>query len=163
MNIDKIKVLLTDVDGVLTDGCVQFDQTGKMISKKFNFKDLTALERIKNNNIHIIAITGCGDINTEVLKPRGIPVYVVDASKDNKVNYLNIIKRRYQCTTDEIMYIGDDVQDYEIMLRVGIAVCPKDAIEPIKKISDIVLSRCGGDGAMAELANWFDPVYRCTE
>lgn len=149
--IKKIKMLLTDVDGVLTDGGMYYSEKGE-IMKKFNTRDGMGIELLRKNKISTIMITR---ENSEIVKARAkklkVLKYFINIQEKEKL--LNRICADYNVSPDEIAYIGDDINDYAIMKKIGLSCSPKDANIKIKSISDYVCKSKGGDGALREVAD----------
>lgn len=146
----KIKAIIMDVDGTLTDGGIYLDSNGNEM-KKFNVKDGYAISKIlPEKDIIPIILTGR---ESEIVKLRcaelGIK-YVIQGSKDKVKDMLYILKK-LSVSLEEAMYIGDDLNDLECMKLVGVCACPGDAVQDIKKISKYVATSNGGDGAVREI------------
>jgi YrbI family 3-deoxy-D-manno-octulosonate 8-phosphate phosphatase len=136
-----IRLILFDIDGVLTDGKAAYNEKGEVISKTYNQKDITGLRRLKNEL----------NINVALSKRRKFPFLHVNHSKgENKSQKLNDICFDFNTPASQVGFVGDDIQDLEIMKRVGFAFCPEDAIPEIKRIS-CVLPVKGGEGVAAHL------------
>ena len=147
----KIKLLLTDCDGVLTDGCVYYSNRGEEL-KRFSMRDGMGVERLKKlAGIETGIITG--EI-TEIVFRRaeklGITEYYPGIS-DKYAKLKEILKHR-DIKADQVAYIGDDTNDMEIMKHVGLSSCPSDAMSMVKKIAHLVLLTKGGYGAFREFA-----------
>lgn len=146
----KIKAIIMDVDGTLTDGGIYLDSNGNEM-KKFNVKDGYAISKIlPENDIIPIILTGR---ESEIVKLRCAELrikYVIQGSKDKVKDMLNILKK-LSVSLEEAMYIGDDLNDLECMKLVGVCACPGDAVQDIKKISKYVATSNGGDGAVREI------------
>ena len=147
-----IKLILFDVDGVLTDGKASYNDKGEVISKTYNQKDISAMRRFpKELGIVVGLFSGSLDINPAFAERRKFTFHHVDIKKgENKCDRLSSISFDYNVPVSQIAFVGDDVQDLEIMQRTGYAFCPEDAIPEIKKIS-CVLPVKGGDGIAAHL------------
>lgn len=151
-NKSKIKLLAMDVDGVLTDSGMYYSENG-VESKKFSTYDGKAVEFLRDNKIKTVIVTS---ENTKIVKNRGKKLkidYVIQGAKD-KVFELSKIKDIENISWEEIAYIGDDVNDFELLSKVGYKACPKNATPSIKKIPNIlVLNTKGGDGALREFVD----------
>jgi 3-deoxy-D-manno-octulosonate 8-phosphate phosphatase (KDO 8-P phosphatase) len=149
--IAKIKLVLTDCDGVLTDTGVYYSDKGEMM-KRFSIRDGMGIERLRNlAKIETGIVTG---ENTGSVKKRAEKLKIKElhlGSKD-KAAVLHEILKRKKLKAEDIAFIGDDMNDFEIMKKVGLAACPGDALEQIKKISHYVCTNKGGYGAFRELA-----------
>ena len=151
LKLKKIKLVITDVDGVLTDGGMYYNDKGECM-KKFNTKDSMGMELLLKNNIKTILLTR---ENSEIVKERAKKIKIVDLYSDvkNKEQMIPEILKKYNVTNDEIAYIGDDVNDLEIMKLIGFSATPFDGNESIKKISDYVCETSGGGGTFREIAD----------
>lgn len=146
----KIKAIVMDVDGTLTDGGIYLDNNGNEL-KKFNVKDGYAISTIlPQYGIEPIVITGR---KSEIVRKRCEELNikrVVQGSKD-KVYDMKIILNELAISMEETVYIGDDMNDIDCMKLVGVCACPNDAVDEIKKICDIVAEKKGGYGAVREI------------
>jgi len=152
-----LKLLILDVDGVLTTGSKTYDLEGNVISKEFNDKDFTAIKRFKEKGIKVCFLTADDRVNRIVAKNRKIDFfYVKEMTKKNKVELLPYLTDKYKVSTEEIAYIGDDLPDFDIIKKLKYTYCPGDAILKIKNQVKTVLARRGGTGVIAEL---YDNIY----
>lgn len=147
----RIKLVLTDCDGVLTDGGVYYSELGERL-KRFNIRDGMGVERLRR-----LAGIETGIVSGE-LSP-SVPVRAEKlgitechlGTKDKAATVLSILKRR-GLTGDQVAYIGDDVNDLPAFTVAGLTGCPGDAEEEVKAVADVVLVRPGGYGAFREFA-----------
>jgi 3-deoxy-D-manno-octulosonate 8-phosphate phosphatase (KDO 8-P phosphatase) len=146
----KIKLLLTDCDGVLTDGCVYYSEKGEEL-KKFSLRDGMGVERLRN-----LCSIDSGILtreNSEIVRRRGEKLkmqHLYLGARDKKEKLMEILQK-HNLLADEIAYIGDDTNDLEVLEVVGLSACPVDAFEPIKKSVHYVCKAAGGAGAFREL------------
>lgn len=148
---EKIKLVITDVDGVLTDTGIYYSPTGEAL-KRYSIRDGMGVERLrKYADIETIIITGenSGTVKSRAEKLKITQVYL--GVKDKK-SLLEEIKKKNQLETENIAYIGDDSNDYDIMKLVGFTATPADGMNFIKEISDYVCEVKGGYGAFREFA-----------
>ena len=147
----KIKLILTDVDGVLTDGGMYYSEQGE-IMKKFNTRDGMAVKLLSNQKINTIIITR---EKSKIVKARGkkIKVYKSYIGVLHKELLLDEISKELDLKPENIAYVGDDVNDYEIMKRCGLAFSPNDATKKIKDISHHICNKNGGYGVLREVAD----------
>ena len=148
---EKIKVILTDVDGVLTDTGIYYGQDGEVL-KRFSIRDGMGVERLrKYASIETIIITG---ENSATVKTRAeklkIQEFYLGVKKKEEV--FEIIKKKSGFEKEEIAYIGDDSNDFEIMQLCGFTATPADGMNFIKDISDYVCETKAGYGAFREFA-----------
>ena len=147
----KIKYVFSDVDGVLTDSGMYYSEDGNEI-KKFNTRDGYAFELLRNNGIKTGIITS---EKTEIVSNR---------AKKLKIDYLfQGVKNKFEVISDfcsknkielnSIAFIGDDVNDYELLSKLTVKACPSNAVDKIKSIPKInILSLKGGEGVFREFA-----------
>lgn len=146
-----IKLLITDIDGVLTDGGIIYDNAG-MEFKKFNVKDGLVVKHLRENKILVGAITG-----------RSSPV-VENRCEELKFDFhyhgvkqkgqkLKEVLETLELEYHEVGYIGDDLIDLPILSQVGLAVASRDAVEYIKPSVHFVSSFDGGKGVFREVAD----------
>ena len=147
----KIKLVVTDVDGVLTDGGMYYSEKGE-IMKKFNAKDGMGVELLLQNNIKTVLLTR---ENSKIAKKRGLKIKAASiiTGIQNKELHLEKICRKFRVSPKEIAYIGDDVNDIEISRLVGVSAVPIDGILPLKKIVDYICKNKGGNGAFREFVD----------
>ena len=149
--IQKINLVLTDVDGVLTDGGMYYSEKGEVL-KKFNTRDGMGVELLLQNKIQTIFITR---ENSKITKSRAKKVkvtQVLSGIKNKKVELIKICEK-YSVKPENIAYIGDDVNDIEIMKLVGFSASPNDGISEVKKIVQYICENNGGKGAFREFAD----------
>jgi len=149
--LKKIKLVITDVDGVLTDGGMYYSKDGEFL-KKFNTRDAMGMELLLDLGIKTIMLTR---ENSNIVKARAKKIKVSELYSGvlNKKALLKKILKKYNVKLDQVAYIGDDLNDLEIMKSVGFSVTPSNGIDQIKKISNYVCKLNGGDGAFRELAD----------
>ena len=146
----KIKLIISDVDGVLTDGGMYYSKTGEVM-KKFNAKDGMGVELLRKKIKFVLMTKERSQI---VLKrAKKIKVDQVYTGIKNKELLLPKICVKYKISKNEIAYIGDDVNDFNIMKQIGLSAVPSDGNEKIKNISDYICKTKGGDGAFRELVD----------
>jgi YrbI family 3-deoxy-D-manno-octulosonate 8-phosphate phosphatase len=149
--LKKIKLVITDVDGVLTDGGMYYSNKGE-IMKKFNTKDGMGVELLLKNNIKTILMT---KENSIIVKKRGkkMNVAATYVNIKNKEQELEKICKKFDVKTNEIAYIGDDLNDYKIMKLVGFSATPVNGISQLKKIVNFTSKVNGGDGVFRDVSD----------
>ena len=147
----KIKLILTDVDGVLTDGCMYYSSSGEEL-KKFHTRDGMAVELLLQKNIKTIIITK-EKSKIVISRAKKIKVFKVYSGVKQKDKILNQICTKFKVTHDETTFIGDDVNDEKIMKLVGLSFAPSDATQTIKNIADIITNAKGGQGVLREVTD----------
>ena len=142
------KLILTDIDGVWTDGGMYYDQTGNEW-KKFNTSDSAGIIFCKKLNIPVGIITG---ENTEIVKKRAekLRIDFLHQGITDKLSVAKQICSELSISLDDVAYIGDDLGDIELLKSVGISSAPKNAPYYIKNIVDFTTKKNGGEGAFRE-------------
>jgi D-sedoheptulose 7-phosphate isomerase len=144
-----IKMILFDIDGVITDGKVCINSSGEEF-KSINFKDIDAVFEFKRRGYKIGFITGEKTPIVNYFKDRFMPDYFFDGIKD-KCKVIKEIELLSGIDRYEICYIGDGKSDIEAVGYVGLGVCPQDAIPEVKENADYILKSCAGEGCIHEL------------
>ncbi len=149
--VTKVKLFLTDVDGVLTDGGMYYSETGDEL-KKFNTRDGMGFHLLREAGIKTGIIT---TENTQIVERRAAKLkvdYVYQGKNTGgKLQTAMEICRKEGITLAEAAYIGDDINCYDLLCNVGMAACPADAVEKIKTIPNIkILRKKGGEGVVRE-------------
>ena len=149
----RIKYLVLDVDGTLTDGRVYIGDHGE-IMKSFDIKDGYGLANLlPAYNITPIIITGRFS-NIVDNRCKELHITKVYQGIANKLEKLQSIFCELKASPNEALYVGDDINDLDCMRYCGYCACPADAIECIKKNCDFVASKPGGRGAVREIIDW---------
>lgn len=148
--LKQIKAVFFDCDGVLTDGGMYYSENGDEL-KRFNTKDGMAIKLLKEKNVVTAIITG---ENVELVRRRGQKLKVDEIILGSKEKIEDVLKlcNKYNLKLNEIAYIGDDINDIEVIKKIGIGFAVKDAISIVKKHADHVLESKGGEGALREVA-----------
>ena len=147
----KIKLVLTDNDGVLTDTGVYYSDDGEML-KRFSIRDGMGVERLRKIlEIETGIITGelSGSVKKRAEK---LEIKELHLGVKDKPNLLKQILRENKLKVENIAFIGDDVNDIELINLVGLTAAPADAMPDVKKIVDYVCEEKGGNGAFREFA-----------
>jgi len=149
----EIKLLLTDVDGVLTDNGVYYSEAGEVM-KRFSIRDGMGVERLRKLcGIETGIITG--ELSPSVARrAEKLGIVELHLGVKDKLGKLSEILERTQLQWSQIAYIGDDVNDLEVLEAAGISACPADAMDPVARIVDYVCQHKGGYGAFREFAEW---------
>lgn len=152
----EIKMLVVDVDGVMTDGGMYFSDSGFEI-KKYNAKDGLALMRMEKNGIKTGMLSH--GFNRELIRTRaallGLSYHYT--GQDNKDVVLSRWSEETGISPEHIAYLGDDLNDLPAMKIAGFTAVPSDAAAGIRKHADVVLSAAGGRGCVRELAELLFP------
>lgn len=149
--LEKICVIITDVDGVLTDGGLYYNDTGECI-KKFSVRDGLAVKMLRDIGIEIAVISGR---DSPALRARladlSIKHFALGVT-DKKNAFFNLLPQ-LMCPADNTAYIGDDLPDLDVFPHCGLSITVGDAPEYMKSKAELVLSRSGGSGVLRELAD----------
>ena len=146
----EIKVIVTDVDGVLTDGFIFIDEDKMEPFGKFNIYDGMAINIAHESNIKIIVISGRKSLATEA-RCNKLGIDEAYTGIDDKAKKLAEIMLRLELESSELAYIGDDVIDLRAMAMVGFRVAPNNAVEAVKHRVDYITTKKGGDGVLREV------------
>ena len=149
--IKKIKLIATDVDGVLTDGGMYYSSKGDIL-KKFHARDGMAVSILKKNTIPTVIIT---KERNQIVKKWSSKMNIdklFDGVK-NKEEVVSKLCKSYGLSENNIAYIGDDVNDLEILKKTGFAATPKDGNLEVKKIVDYICKNRGGEGVLREICD----------
>ena len=144
----KIKLLILDVDGVMTDGSIILDNKGNEL-KRFHVRDGHGIKMIQKAGIVVAIITGR---KSEVLKVRAKELGIKEVHQRifKKSAVYEKLLRKYKCSDENVAFMGDDVVDSELLKRAGLTAAPADAEEGAIKLADIVMKKNGGRGAVRE-------------
>jgi len=149
-NIARIKALLLDVDGVMTDGKLHYSARGEEI-KSFDVKDGLGIQLLLNANILVGIISGRNsDALEKRIKDLGIQHIYMDSS--NKKKDLQNFLETTGLQLEEVAYVGDDLPDLTAIMMCGFSACPSDACSEVLDAVDHVSSKRGGDGVVREIA-----------
>ncbi|WP_134090356.1 HAD family hydrolase [Olivibacter sp. XZL3] len=144
-----IKAFALDVDGVLTNGQVLVNEEGHQL-RSFNIRDGYAIQLAVKKNFPMLVITG-GRSEGVRKRLQGLGITDIEMGVSDKVSIFKGWLTQYALRANEVLYIGDDIPDFDVMKMAGLAACPNDAAEEIKAIADYVSSRKGGEGAVREI------------
>ncbi len=145
----KIKLVIFDVDGVLTDGSLFYGDDGQEY-KAFNSKDGHGMVMLRDSGIHIGIITGR---TSEVVRIRmeSLGIKHVYQGQRDKIPAYEKLKSDLELSDEEIAYVGDDIVDLPVMLRVGLSIAVADAHELVCEKADWRTHAAGGRGAAREV------------
>ncbi|MVZ63300.1 KdsC family phosphatase [Sphingobacterium humi] len=145
----KIKAVILDVDGVLTDGTLQVTEAGEQL-RTFYVKDGYAMQLAVKMGLHLWVISG-GKSEGVRKRLEGLGIQEIHLGVSNKRDVLESLMQQYEIESEYLLYVGDDMPDYEVMQLVGIAACPQDAVEDIKQISHYMSPFKGGRGVVRDI------------
>jgi len=150
-SIEKIRLLLLDVDGVLTDGRIIYDNNG-IESKAFHVRDGHGLKLLQRAGIKVGIITGR---SSQVVSHRAaeLGIDTVYQGAKNKLEPYEEILQQLNLTDQQVAYAGDDLVDLPILRRVGCSFTVSDAVADIKPYVDYITTLPGGQGAVREICD----------
>ncbi len=149
--VKKIKLLLLDVDGVLTDGRIILDNQGNEL-KAFHVRDGHGIKMVQRAGIIVGIITGRKSKVVDI-RARELDIKEVYQGSHEKIVVYDSILKKYGLRDDAVAYMGDDVVDVDIFKRAGLAVTVADADPSVKPYVDMITRTAGGRGAVRELIN----------
>ena len=150
--IKKIKMIISDIDGVWTDGSFYKGTDGQEF-KKFNVNDGVGVAMAKAAGYKIAFISGRYSPATEY-RAKELNIEDVYNGGLNKITAYEELKRKYNLIDSEIAYVGDDLIDIPVMEKVGIPIAVANAIMNVKEISTYITKTAGGYGAFRESVSW---------
>lgn len=150
----EIKLVVFDIDGVLTDAGMYYTESGDEL-KKFNAKDGLAIRRVKQRGIHTGIISHGFNTNLITRRAERLHISHVEISQVPKLETLKRWCGELGITPANVCFIGDDLNDEDIIRAVGFSACPADAVDDVKEMVHIVLSKKGGEGCVRELIDLY--------
>lgn len=147
--LSNITTFVFDVDGVLSDGVVILESTGEMV-RSMTTRDGFAIQYAAKNGYNVCIISGG---NSEMVKKRMNYLGVTDVylSVGKKIDILNNYCKEKNILMENILYMGDDIPDYDCIKSVGIGTCPNDAVSEIREIADYISHIDGGKGCARDV------------
>lgn len=143
-DLKRIKAVIFDVDGVLSASTITLSTEGEPL-RTANIKDGYAIQLANKMGLHIAIITG-GNTRAVQVRYEGLGLSDVYMGCSKKIETYELFKQKHQLSDKEIIYVGDDIPDYEIMKVVGCPCCPKDACAEIQALSLYISDYKGGMG-----------------
>ncbi|SEV82102.1 3-deoxy-D-manno-octulosonate 8-phosphate phosphatase (KDO 8-P phosphatase) [Prevotella sp. khp7] len=143
-DLNKIRAIIFDIDGVLSSETITLSSEGEPL-RTVNIKDGYAIQLAVKHGLKIAILTGA-NVSSIRRRYEGLGVEDIYTGCAVKIETYDKFLNKYGISDDEVMYMGDDIPDLEIMRRVGCPVCPKDACNEIKSISLYVSDLIGGHG-----------------
>jgi len=145
----KIKLLMLDVDGVLTDGKIYLTDAGEEM-KAFHIRDGAGIRLAQEAGIRV-AFVSCRYSNAVARRAGELAVEEVYQSVADKVEVYRGLKEKYKLNDEQICYVGDDVLDLGVMKQAGVAWAVADAVDEVKQVANFVTELAGGQGAVREI------------
>ena len=144
----KIKLAAFDVDGVMTDESLIFDENG-VEYKKFNAKDGQGIVMLNNSGFKTAIITARLN-NTVRVRFEILKMHDLYEGQKNKEEALDELVKKYNLDYSQVAYMGDDLPDIGVLKKVGLGVCPSNAAKEVKHFAAFVTEKSGGNGAVRE-------------
>ena len=144
-----IKAFVFDVDGVLTDGSILVTENGEQL-RQFNIKDGYALQLAVKRGYKIAIISG-GRSNGVKIRLQGLGITDIFLGVNSKIDNYSTFLLKNSLSSEQILYMGDDIPDLPVMKLAGLAVCPADAVHEIKEISHYISNKEGGKGCVRDV------------
>lgn len=149
VKLNSIKAFVFDYDGVMTDGMI-YTTKDDIIMRNGNVKDGYAIQYALKLGYKIAILSGgSGESIERRLKMLGVTDVFI-GTKEKLFVYKNYLECNH-LTKEDVLYMGDDIPDYDIMLNVGVATCPNDAVEEIKQVADYISNKKGGEGCVRDV------------
>ncbi|MBA3704773.1 MAG: HAD hydrolase-like protein [Bacteroidetes bacterium] len=158
----RVKAFIFDVDGVLTDGSVTLMPNGDQV-RAMNIKDGYALQLAIKKGYKIAVISGG---TSEMVRTRlnKLGIFDVHLGSHTKIDIYKEFIATHNIDPNEVLYMGDDIPDYEVMKVIGVPTCPNDSVPEIKNISIYISDKDGGKGCVRDVleqvmrvqGKWFD-------
>ncbi len=149
--LKDIRLLLLDVDGVMTDGRIIYDGNG-LETKCFNVKDGHGIKMLQRYGIEIGIITGRTSVVVDI-RARELGIELVYQGALKKLDSYDDVKQKTGLTDNQIAYMGDDIVDIPVMRRAGFSAAPPDSLPEVLAVADYVSSCGGGRGAVREICD----------
>jgi len=147
--LNHITTLVFDVDGVLTDGSVHITTDGQLY-RTMNIKDGFALKTAVDRGYHICVISG-GSNEGVRLRLEGLGIKNIHLGTHHKTETLRKFMVDNLIKAENVLYMGDDIPDLDVMQHVGLPVCPQDAVPEIKALCKYVSHKKGGEGCVRDI------------
>lgn len=147
--LKNISAFVLDVDGVLTNGTLLLTESGEQL-RQFNIKDGYALQLAVKKGFKIAVISGARSKGVEA-RMKGLGIKDVFLGVDSKAEVYDEFLKTSGLSSEQILFIGDDIPDLRLMQLAGLAACPSDAVEEIKALADYISPKAGGDACVRDI------------
>jgi 3-deoxy-D-manno-octulosonate 8-phosphate phosphatase (KDO 8-P phosphatase) len=147
--LKNITTMIFDYDGVFTDGKVILTESGEQL-RTANVKDGYALQLAVKKGYRIAVISG-GTSQSIMHRMHGLKIMDVFIKVEHKIKVYHDYLQKYNLKKEEVMFMGDDIPDLQIMKEAGVVVCPADAAEEIKALSHYISHLKGGEGCVRDI------------
>lgn len=157
----KETLLILDIDGVMTDGTKVYDTEAKVIAKRYCDLDFTAIKRFKAVGYNVCFLSGDSNINQKMAEKRNVDFYhsrTSDGTIDKKA-FIPIFEERYGVKKENMIYVGDDYFDLDIINELRYTFCPINSPSIVKDSVFKVLDRRSGEGVIAVLYDYLETIF----
>lgn len=149
-NKKEIKMFLTDCDGCLTDGGMYYAESGDEL-KKFNTRDGMGFGLLRKKGV-LTGIITSESVELNRRRADKLKLDILVAGCKDKLSAIQDLCSKYDCSIQEVLYIGDDINDISAIRAAGIGCCPADAMPAVKEAADYISEARGGEGVIREIA-----------
>jgi N-acylneuraminate cytidylyltransferase len=149
-----IRLLVLDIDGVLTDAGMYYTESGDEF-KKFNAKDGMAIKKLPDQGIDVAFLSSGFKKGLIGRRAELLGVKYVHVGTGKKIDILNSWLKEMNLSLHQVAYVGDDINDIDVIKSVGFSACPSDAVQEVRDLVDVVLDREGGNACVREMADRF--------
>lgn len=150
----RVRMIVLDVDGTLTDGGIYVLDSGEEM-KRFHVKDGMAIARLRQQGYVFGFVSGSKSERAIRKRATDLRVERVYVGEGDKQAVLAKWLEEFSLVPEQVLYMGDDLNDLEVMRYCGVSACPSDAAEPVRQLADVVTESRGGDACFRELADRF--------
>jgi len=155
MDFKNIKIIVSEMDGIVTEHLSGIGEMNVTMFKQYYMKDFDAINQIKSN-CNFVFLSSDAAISLSLCRKKNIPFYYAERNKkDNLVQIL----RRYDCTPENLLYIGCSYSDINCMKLAEISLCPEDSVSQVKNISDYVIPLYGGSGVLCHVYDLLQETF----
>ena len=148
----NIKLVIFDVDGVLTSGVLSYGPEGEEV-KHFNVKDGLGIKILRQNKVEVAIITA-RDSQALARRVKDLNIQYYYSNVSNKLDIYTDLLKHLELTSDEVAYVGDDVIDLPVMYEVGLSFAVSDAHVLVLEDADLVTTKAGGEGVVREVVDF---------
>lgn len=147
--LGRVKAFVFDIDGVLSTQTISMNSFG-VPTRTVNFRDGYALQLAVKKG-YIVGVISGSNSKEYIKRMKNLGIKDVHLNSRSKMEHFNLFLKKYSLDKKDVLYMGDDIPDYEVMKHTGIPVCPADADSEIKQISMYISDRKGGEGCVRDI------------
>jgi 3-deoxy-D-manno-octulosonate 8-phosphate phosphatase (KDO 8-P phosphatase) len=152
MDLSNTKLIISEIDGIITDGFSGIGEMDITMFKHFYIKDFEAINMMKRH-WDFVFLSSAAAINLSLCRKRNIPFYFAERNK--KEIYTKILQR-YGVLADDVLYVGATYSDVPCMKESGFSACPEDATVPVKNTADLVMPLMSGTGVLCYIYDFLN-------